>query len=71
MKRVLLCLAAAIVLSASSFGQETGKIYSNSYLGKKPPEVAAAREHWLNAKSPISLKKLEGKVVWIEFSFIH
>ncbi len=26
---------------------------------------------WLNADGPISLDSLKGKVVWLEFSFLH
>ena len=48
------------------------KIYSNSYLGKAPPELVTAKgAAWINSKKPLSLASLKGRVVWIEFSFIH
>ena len=44
---------------------------SNSYKGQEPPELVAAPEHWINTKEPVTLKGLKGKVVWLEFGFIH
>jgi len=41
----------------------------NSYLGKAPPELIGGKEQWLNSE-PLSVAKLKGKVVWIEFGFL-
>jgi hypothetical protein len=43
----------------------------NSYKGKAPPELASEKEHWINSAEALSLEKLKGKVVWLEYSFIN
>ena len=43
----------------------------NSYKGKAPPELASEKDHWINSTEALSLEKLKGKVVWLEFSFIN
>jgi thiol-disulfide isomerase/thioredoxin len=42
----------------------------NSYLGKAPPELVNEKAKWLNAAAPLTLDKLRGKVVWVEFGFL-
>jgi hypothetical protein len=54
--------------AATSAGQD--EPYYNSYKGKTPPELVSEKEHWLNSKKPLTLEKLRGRVVWLEFSFI-
>jgi hypothetical protein len=46
-----------------------GKLYSNSFQGKAPPELAGSQ--WLNAEAPLTLKGLQGQVVYLEFGFLH
>ena len=46
-----------------------GKLYSNSYQGKEPPELVG--NQWLNAPAPLTLKGLKGQVVYLEFGFLH
>ncbi len=71
MKRYLVPTLLVMVLSGSALTQEKKRIYSNSYLGKTPPELAAPKENWLNTKKKtLSLKELKGEVVWLEFSFL-
>ncbi len=41
----------------------------HSYQGKKPPELTGANEHWVNRFEPVTLAKLHGRVVWLEFNF--
>lgn len=74
MKRVWI-----IALALAAFGavwvvkarRQTKQIYSNSYFGVAPPEFRVAPgAAWINAQPP-SLAALKGRVVWIEFSFIH
>ncbi len=71
----VLCLAlAATCLTGAAFSQakKPKKIYSNSYVGKAPPELVTAKGAvWMNSKKPITLAQLKGRVVWLEFSFIH
>ncbi len=45
------------------------KHFYNSYLGKRPPELTGAAEHWVNQTSQVTLEKLHGRVVWLEFNF--
>ena len=61
--------AAAFLLAGAAFAQEE-KIYTNSYKGKEPPELAIPKEHWFNAKEAVKLSALKGRVVWLEFSFL-
>lgn len=44
------------------------KHFFNSYLGKVPPELQAQPAHWVNHE-PLTLEKLRGKTVWLEFNF--
>lgn len=37
-------------------------------LGKEPPELVADKDHWLSGP-PVSLEKLRGRVVWLQFNF--
>ena len=80
MKNTLSIGIAALFLAGAVCAQDAEKakakvkkkkIYSNSYVGKMAPELGGRKGDWLNQKSPISLKKLRGRVVWLEFSFIH
>jgi hypothetical protein len=62
MTRTLGLLAIA-VFTAQDFS-------ANSYQGKAPPELATEASQWLNAKGPLKLGGLKGKVVWIEFGSV-
>ncbi|MBV8882031.1 MAG: TlpA family protein disulfide reductase, partial [Planctomycetaceae bacterium] len=44
--------------------------FGNSYKGKTPPEIVAAKDQWFNAADGLQLGKLKGKVVWLEFGFL-
>lgn len=37
-------------------------------VGKVPPELQAAADHWLGSP-PTTLAALKGKVVWLQFNF--
>jgi len=75
MQRLLYLALAAAFLTHTALAQgdkRKKKIYSDSYIGKAPPELAMAKgARWLNTKKPVSLSQLKGRVVWLEFSFIH
>ncbi|MBI5368636.1 MAG: hypothetical protein HZA54_16490 [Planctomycetes bacterium] len=62
-------LAATLVAGVVWAGDK--KIYSNDYAGKEPPEIAIPAASWFNAQDAPTLKGLKGRVVWLEFSFIH
>jgi hypothetical protein len=45
------------------------KFNHNSYLGKAPPELVSRRNHWLGWGETVTLDRLKGKVVWLQFNF--
>ena len=52
------------------FGRGSGAV--NSFKEKAMPAIHTnAAATWLNTDSPISFDSLKGKVVWLEFSFLH
>ena len=59
-------IVAAVALLVGAQEQNLG----NSYLGKAPPELTNEGSKWLNVAEPLTLAKLKGKVVWIEFGFL-
>ena len=42
-----------------------------SFLGEQPPELVVSDNGWTNWEGEVSLRKLRGHVVWLEFSFLH
>ena len=60
------CLAALLRTSDSAPGQNHDR---NSYLGKSPPEIVSESHHWIGASEQLTLEKLKGKVVWLQFNF--
>jgi peroxiredoxin len=59
-------LAAVLVLVAV---QDSG--FFKSFKGKAPPELASEKDGWLNADKPVTLKKMNGQVVLLNFSSIQ
>jgi hypothetical protein len=41
----------------------------DSFRGRVPPELVAETQHWIGASEAITLAKLKGRVVWLEFNF--
>lgn len=41
----------------------------HSYLGERPPELQSERKHWLGWETQVTLKELQGKVIWLQFNF--
>jgi hypothetical protein len=69
-------LAAVLALATglSSCGGKDGDaetVYSNRYLGGKPPALALAGTTWLNVEGSPGLEKFLGKVVFLEFGFLR
>jgi hypothetical protein len=58
---ILLVLAAPVLADGHS-------PLRRDLLGKEPPELAAGMDDWL-AGPPVSLQKLKGSVVWLQFNF--
>ncbi len=57
----------AALLAQPVFGQSSAAT-RKPLLGKAPPELVAGAADWL-AGPPVSLQKLQGKVVWLQFNF--
>ncbi len=68
---MLKTLGAGMVAAGLALGvaHAEGELYSNSYQGKAPPELTGRQ--WLNAPAPLTLKGLKGRVVYLEFGFLH
>ena len=72
--RLIAGAVLALAAGVSSCGAKTGDgevLYANSYAGKKPPALALAGTTWLNVEGNPGLDKFLGKVVFLEFGFIH
>jgi hypothetical protein len=55
---------------AGSFGGTgSSEKFFKSFENQTPPELAAAGS-WINSDEPLSLAGLNGRVVWLEFSFL-
>lgn len=63
--------AAILVLAATGCGIQPGGFQSKSFQGQVPPELSTTSGRWINADAPPSLESLHGRVVWLEFSFLH
>ena len=61
----LMLIALAVSLSPG----QVLEIHRKSFLGEAPPELVADKDHWLGKSPSISLAKLKGKVVWLQFNF--
>jgi hypothetical protein len=56
----------ACLLTSTAVAQ---KYNFTSYLGKQPPELVSRQEHWLGWHEQVTLEKLKGQVVWLQFNF--
>ena len=70
MRRSVLTIALLSVaiglMSGPACGQKNGR---NSYLGKTPPELVSDQTHWLVHSKKLSLAKLKGELVWLQFNY--
>ena len=62
-------LALALLLCGIALAEDA-KPNANSYRGKAPPELSAPAGDWINAKAPLTLAGLKGKVVYLQFGFL-
>ena len=60
--------AVALLLAGLASAQDED---AKSFKGKTPPELEIEGKNWLNAKKPVKLAPLKGRVVWLEFSFLN
>ena len=65
LRRGAVLCAALTLFGVPAFG----KLYSDSFQGKAPPELVSQPGHWIHP-SPLTLKGLKGKVVYLEFGFL-
>lgn len=59
----------ATQVKADEKTKQAAKHYFNNYMGKQPPELKGLASHWVNKTEPVTLEKLHGRVVWLEFNF--
>jgi len=59
--------AFALLLGGLALAQDEEP---KKFKGKAPPELTIEAKNWLNAKKPVKLADLKGRVVWLEFSFL-
>ena len=59
---------SAMVFSSTQAQSVDG--YCPNYDGRMPPKLNVAENGWMNYDGELSLEKLRGHVVWLEFSFI-
>ena len=59
--------ALALILALGSFQEEPEEKSWKSFLGSAPPEISIPKEKWINVDEPVTIEKLKGKVVWLEF----
>lgn len=65
---------AALCLIAAAGDSETRQPIGirnrcRSFRGKTPPELVSDKEHWIGATEQVTLTKLKGHVVWLQFNF--
>lgn len=63
-------MAAVVLLPWLPSGQARGPESALPKVGTEAPELQVAEDAWLNWSGEISLEKLRGHVVWLEFSFL-
>lgn len=64
---VAFLLSVLIILPAQA---QYEREYCPNYDGKIPPSLQVSANGWMNYDGELSLEKLRGHVVWLEFSFI-
>jgi hypothetical protein len=67
MLRFAIGFAAALIVSLPASAQER-EAPRKSLLGKAPPEIVGAEEHWFRGPAT-TLAGLKGNVVWLQFNF--
>ena len=58
-----------LVFLATTTTSEDRAVLRGSFLGKAAPELVSKPTHWLGEETGVTLAKLEGKVVWLQFNF--
>jgi hypothetical protein len=63
------CLAGLLTVALGPLAlAESPSPLRKPLLGQTPPELVAGKDDWL-AGPAVSLQKLKGKVVWLQFNF--
>ncbi len=56
-------------LGSESIRHQSGSDSFRSFKGRVPPEIVSSERHWVNASRAVTLERLRGKVVWLQFNF--
>ncbi len=72
--RHLMILYGITTLLAGCLGSGSTRHQSDSggfrsFKGRAPPEIVSSERHWMNASRTVTLERLRGKVVWLQFNF--
>ena len=72
--RPLMILYGITTLLMGCLGSGSGRQHSvsdsfRSLKGRFPPEITSSEQHWMNASRTVTLERLRGKVVWLQFNF--
>ena len=70
----LLCGFTVLLAGCVRVGPRTDRRPSSngdfkSFKNHVPPELVSAPSHWVNANGAVTLEKLRGHVVWLQFNF--
>ena len=68
MPRIRSLVALALLLGGAWPCALRGEERMKSFLGERPPELVFESEWWINTE-PLTLEKLRGKVVWLQYHF--
>jgi hypothetical protein len=62
------CIVTLLAAAAAAPALGQSPALRKPLVGKAPPELVANAADWL-AGPPVTLQKLQGKVVWLQFNF--
>ena len=68
-RSVLIGLVLPFLSSVIFATEPERRPYYHSQLGECPPELVTRDAHWINARKKLTLRKLQGHVVWLQFNF--
>ncbi len=68
LKSLGICLVAVAVCGIADSVRADNFQYK-SFQGMAPPELVSKNEHWVNASGAMSLARLKGSLVWLQFNF--
>ena len=75
MRRHIFLGGITLLLSSCVGGavRSTGRPFDGGGFGafrcRVPPELVSSPWHWMNASDVVTLEKLQGQVIWLQFNF--